>query len=195
MAADQAPRSRQSSLVAVLGLAVVALLIVKLWPSAESPSGSSNPAGETRAQTQGNIPAPAALDVRLPQLEGEKPAPDDAGRNLFRFQPKPPPPPPPQPVAPPNPGPTLAEQRAMFTNGRGATEPQVPPIPLKFIGRLDSPSTGVVAIFTDSNGHTPSGKEGQIIFGQYRIVKIGVESVVIEYADGKGRTTLPLRGQ
>ena len=35
--------------------------------------------------------------------------------------------------------------------------------------------------------------EGQIIDGRYRIVKIGEESLIIEYANGTGRTNLPLR--
>ena len=37
--------------------------------------------------------------------------------------------------------------------------------------------------------------EGDIIAGQYRLVKIGVESVVMEYVDGRGRTTIRLSGQ
>jgi hypothetical protein len=34
-----------------------------------------------------------------------------------------------------------------------------------------------------------------VIEGRYRIVKIGVESIVMEYVDGTGRQTIPLRGQ
>jgi hypothetical protein len=36
--------------------------------------------------------------------------------------------------------------------------------------------------------------EGQIIDGRYRIVKIGEESIVMEYVNGTGRQTLQLRG-
>ena len=39
------------------------------------------------------------------------------------------------------------------------------------------------------------GHEGDVVLGQYRVVRIGVESVVMEYTDGRGRTTIPLRGQ
>jgi len=193
MAAEQAPARARQPLFVVLGLAVIALLIYKLWPSAESTAGSSNPARAARGQVQaqGGGMDPAALDVRIGKLEETAPTPAESERNLFRFQPKPPPPPPPAPPAPPPPTTPPVDLRSVFP-GRA---PEAPPIPLKFIGRLDSPSTGVVAIFSDSAGRQPSGKEGQIILGQYRIVKIGVESVVIEHADGRGRTTLPLRGQ
>jgi hypothetical protein len=36
--------------------------------------------------------------------------------------------------------------------------------------------------------------EGQVVDGRYRVVKIGEESLVIEYVNGTGRMTLPLRG-
>ena len=39
------------------------------------------------------------------------------------------------------------------------------------------------------------GREGEIIDGRYRLVRIGVESVVMEYVDGRGRTTIRLSGQ
>jgi hypothetical protein len=37
---------------------------------------------------------------------------------------------------------------------------------------------------------TYHGREGQIIDGRYRLVSIGVESIVLEYVDGRGRTTV-----
>ena len=36
--------------------------------------------------------------------------------------------------------------------------------------------------------------EGELVLGQYRVVRIGVESVVMEYLDGRGRQTIPMRG-
>ena len=41
---------------------------------------------------------------------------------------------------------------------------------------------------------TLSGIEGDVLDGRYRIVRIGIESIVMEYVDGKGRQTIPLRG-
>jgi hypothetical protein len=69
----------------------------------------------------------------------------------------------------------------------------VPPIPLKFIGILEAPGVGKIALFTDCRS-TYQVAEGKDIAGQYRLVKIGVESVVVEYLDGKGRTTLRMSG-
>ena len=45
------------------------------------------------------------------------------------------------------------------------------------------------------NGESREAPEGQTILGQYRLVKIGLESVVVEHIDGRGRTTLPKGGQ
>ena len=39
------------------------------------------------------------------------------------------------------------------------------------------------------------GKEGDIIDGRYRILKIGTESIEMAYVDGRGRQTIRLTGQ
>jgi hypothetical protein len=72
---------------------------------------------------------------------------------------------------------------------------QPPAIPLKYIGLMEGvPGQGKVAAFSDCRT-TMRGREGEIIAGQYRLVKIGVESVVVEYVDGRGRTTIRMSGQ
>ena len=53
---------------------------------------------------------------------------------------------------------------------------------------------GKIAAFSDCRT-TMRGREGDIIAGQYRLVRIGVESVVMEYVDGRGRTTIRMSGQ
>lgn len=125
--------------------------------------------------------------VKLGALEpvGGKPA---ASRNPFRFgEPPPPPPPPPRPVvqAPPPPPPVPA--------GPPPPPPGPPAIPLKFVGVMQLPNGVKVAALTDGRG-TMTGREGDVIDGRFRIVRIGVESIVMEYVDGKGRQTIPLRG-
>ena len=37
------------------------------------------------------------------------------------------------------------------------------------------------------------GNEGMVVDGQYRVVKVGVTSVVLSYVDGTGQRTIPLR--
>jgi hypothetical protein len=71
--------------------------------------------------------------------------------------------------------------------------PGPPPIPLKFVGLMQLPNGQKRAALSDGRA-TLSGGEGDVIDGRYRIVKIGIESIVMEYVDGKGRQTIPLRG-
>ncbi len=52
-----------------------------------------------------------------------------------------------------------------------------------------------VAVLTDGRGAPFYGKEGDVVEGRYRILKIGVESIDIAYADGRGRQTIRLTGQ
>lgn len=59
---------------------------------------------------------------------------------------------------------------------------------------MDVPKVGKVAAFSDCRA-TMRAREGEIIAGQYRLVRIGVESVVMEYVDGQGRTTIRMSGQ
>ena len=71
--------------------------------------------------------------------------------------------------------------------------PPPPPITIKFIGIVET-ARGKVGAFTDCRATFP-GREGEVIEGRYRVVRIGIESAIVEYTDGRGRTTLPLNGQ
>ena len=72
--------------------------------------------------------------------------------------------------------------------------PPPPPITLKYIGVLET-AQGRVAAFRDTGGDIVYGKEGDIIDGRYRLLKIGVESADLAYVDGRGRQTIRLSGQ
>ena len=172
-----------------LGLLVVVLALViiyAMWPAATPQPPPANPPREQRPQAAAGATASAAFDVRLEELKQPPPQPGADGRNPFRFYVKPPPPPPPKPVVtappenvgppPPPPGP-----------------PPPPPIPLKFIGTMEQ-GKKKVAIFSDGRGLPLYAAEGELVMGQYRVVRIQIESVVMEYADGKGRQTIPMRG-
>ena len=77
----------------------------------------------------------------------------------------------------------------------GVPPPSTPPIPFKFIGVLEIPGQSQrVAILSDPRG-VYHGREGDIIEGRYRILKIGVESVEMAEVDGRGRQTIRLSGQ
>jgi hypothetical protein len=177
-----------------LGLLVVivALVIIyAVWPAASQRVMPSNQTREGRTQAGRGAagsaePQPGQLDVKLEALNQPPPSPEDPARNPFRFYVKPPPPPPPPKPVPAPPPPPVDPNYV-------PPPPPPPPIPLKFIGTLEQ-GTKKVAIFSDGRGLPLYGKEGETILGQYRIVKIGVESVVMEYLDGRGRQTIPMRG-
>src|SRR5437867_6292187 len=171
------------ALVAVVGLALVFWLMP--GKSAAPAAAPSNP--RTQQGTKGGAPIdPADLNVRLEKLKRPRVGTEASDRNPFRFYVKPPPPPPPAPsrgaAVPPPPPPAEIGP------------PPPPPIPLKYIGWMEVPKVGKVAAFSDCRT-TMRGREGEVIAGQYRLVRIGVESVVMEYVDGRGRTTIRMSGQ
>jgi hypothetical protein len=73
--------------------------------------------------------------------------------------------------------------------------PPLPPIALKFIGIIESPTHArKIAVLSDGRNPPFQGEEGAIIEGRYRILKIGVESIELAYVDGRGRQTIRLTG-
>jgi hypothetical protein len=177
-------------LLVALALAVGLALVSWVVPgkSAVPTARPSNPRGQAAAR-KGDSVDPADLAVRLEDLNAPRPDSEGGDRNPFRFYVKPQPPPPPVPQIPDR------AQRPAQTVPEGPVGPPPPPkIPLKYIGFLDEPGGGKVAAFSDCR-MTMRGREGEIIAGQYRLVHIGVESVVMEYVDGRGRETIRMSGQ
>ena len=127
---------------------------------------------------------PSALRFGALEPVSDTPA---AGRNPFRFGVPPPPPVAPRPATPPS---------APAAQGPPPPPPGPPPPPaitLKFVGVVQLPTGQKRASLSDGRGLF-MGAEGDVIDGRFRIVKIGVESIVMEYLDGRGRQTIPLRG-
>ena len=76
-----------------------------------------------------------------------------------------------------------------------AGPPPPPPITLKFIGIIDAgQSKKVVAVLSDGRGAPVYGSEGETVLGQYRILRIGTESIEMSYLDGRGRQTIRFTG-
>jgi hypothetical protein len=135
-------------------------------------------------------PAPPVTDVKLDVLKSRPTALPAAARNPFRFNEAPvrvaasprvrapePPPLPPGPVGPPLP-------------------PPLPPIQLRFIGLIEAPQrAGRVALLSDGKGGLMNGREGDVIEGRYRVLRVGADSLDLAYADGRGRQTIRLSGQ
>jgi hypothetical protein len=181
--------TRTRGLTLVLVLLMGAAVGYWIWPWAGPSVGApvSAPAGARGAQAKAGDSV-AEINLKLLERErGELSAPD---RNPFRFERRasaaPPPrqqakrPPAPIDVAPTGPPPP----------------PPPPPIPLRFIGYLQpSDAPGRVAVLSDGRGNVFNGKEGDVIEGRYRLLRVGDNSADLIYLDGRGRQTIRLSGQ
>ena len=179
--------SRQ--LLVLVAVAVVIAGVVFARRS-DAPAGTAAAPSNARRVSAGTADQSAPVaDVKLEMLKTAPGGIEPSTRNPFQFKPKAPPPAPRLPAG----------------SGRGAPvviapppvpqgPPPPPPIALKYIGVLET-AQGRVAVFRDGGGDIVNGKEGDIIDGRYRLLKIGVESADLAYIDGRGRQTIRLSGQ
>ena len=183
------PPPRQLVLFGLLLAAGVVFVVVGPFggsaPSAGGATGAANRAGAQGKATDDGVP-----DVRLEQLQHDEGLFQTPVRNPFRFERRPtdeaprgPRPrqiivaPPPEPVGPP-------------------PDPPLPPIPLRYIGYLEpKDGQGRVAVLSDGRGTVIDGKEGDVIEGRYRLLRVGNDSADLAYLDGRGRQTIRLSGQ
>jgi hypothetical protein len=179
----------------LLAFAVAAVvLVVVVWARrSDTPAGTaaapSNPARASAPAAQKSTPVD---DVKLELLKTAPSEIEPSTRNLFQFKPKAPPPAP-RPAVPVAGGPALGAP-VVIAPPVPQGPPPPPPITLKYIGVLET-AQGRVAAFRDTGGDIVYGKEGDIIDGRYRLLKIGVESADLAYVDGRGRQTIRLSGQ
>ena len=180
------------ALVVLLGAG--AYVAIEGWPFAAPGTSAERPPASNQQGAQGQTarnerPAAGgaeAPDVHLEALDAERPKPDGAGRDLFRFKPKP---------APPRPATAPQASRPVEVAPVPAGPPPPPPIALKFIGIIDAgQSKKIVAVLSDGRGAPVYASEGETVLGQYRILRIGTESIEISYLDGRGRQTIRFTG-
>ena len=175
-------------LLIALGAAVAMFIATKYWPAATAPPAPVRvqPAPSKSAAANGTAD-PESLKVRLEELKAPRPQPGEEQRNPFRFYVKPQPPPPP---VNPNPPPVMKPPEPTGP----PPPPPIPPIPLKFIAIVEGRGVGKVAAFSDCK-RTFYGREGDIVDGRYKLVKIGLESVTMTHLDGQGQQVIRLSGQ
>lgn len=177
-----APERRRRLLLAVLA-AVLVVATYRAWPGQ---SGSLPAAPDGRRPAATSAPsgvAQAPPDVHLEELSAERARLGRVRRNLFRFEER--------------------EARAVPVSARAPVEvvpsgpppsPPVAPIPFKFIGIVEAPERSLkVAVLSDGRG-VYYGREGEIIEGQYRIIRIGADAVELARLDGSGRQMIRLSG-
>jgi hypothetical protein len=182
-------RQRQYAVLAALLVALVVVLVRMMGGDDPAGTGTQPSVGASRpGASAGSVEMPV-VDVGLERLSAERDELQPVERNPFRFRPKPPAPPPPARqtarlsppiVAPPAPtGP-----------------PPPPPIPLKYIGFADEAGPAArFGVFSDGRGTVINAKEGDILEGRYRVLRLGTDSADLVYLDGGGRQTIRLSGQ
>lgn len=193
--AANTPKSRLILLGALL--VVLAIVIATIWPAGTADTTGSGPdrPRDPRVALESDPAVPPALG--LEKMNAQRVAPANR-RDLFRF-------------GSATPLPAEESGRSGETAGapgaaaarpapeEGEDEPEVPagppppaPIPLRYVGFAETPGSGKVAALSDGR-FMYHGREGDVIEGRWRVVQIGVESLVIERVDGTGRQTLRLQ--
>jgi len=167
-----------------------------------STPGSATARGGNIADFKPTLKLPEGFDVSRidPALRLELLAkvrevgPEGGAKSLFEFS-QPPPPPPPK-VKPIVPGPVASAAPSPAEAPKGPPEPPKPPppppIPLKFYGYAGTTRSGTRrAFFLDGDDILVAG-ENETVKNRYRIVRIGVNSAVVEDTTNKNQQTLPL---
>jgi hypothetical protein len=177
-------------LTLLLVLLVGGLVGYWMWPSSGPGAGAPGaaPAGAARSGQAGA--GDSVADIRLELLQRERGDLGTPERNPFRFERR---------------ASAAAPVRQQVVRRPAPTEvvptgplppPPPPPIPLRFIGFLQPrDSTGRVAVLSDGRGNVFDGKEGDVIEGRYRLLRVGNDSADLVYLDGRGRQTIRLSGQ
>ncbi len=188
-------------LLILLALVVAAYAVSLIFsgPSAPAPVPTTSGTRPGRGAANGPVD-PKDLDVRVESLNQKPPPLGEGDRNPFRFQPKAPPEPPPGSMPPP----VQKQAPIVPLTPPGPVGPPEPPRigeTVKFIGIVET-AKGKIGAFSiwdpqtrECRGVPTPGREGDVIEGRYRVVRLGIESAVLTYLDGKGQATLPLNGQ
>jgi hypothetical protein len=178
----------QTIILAVLVIAAITIAILR-WPSSavDQTGGATSPGAGGQAARPDN----GVGEVRLEALDRQAEGRAVPSRNVFRFESR--------RIASAD---STPRRRAVATvpvdagPPAPALPPPPPPIPLRYIGYLDQPGeVPRVAVLSDGRGNVFNGKEGDIIEGRYRVLRIGTDSADLIYVDGRGRQTIRLSGQ
>jgi hypothetical protein len=120
-------------------------------------------------------------------------------RSIFDFGQAPPPEATKPPVAiakgPKAPNPLTPDKPATPVAATPPAAPQAPPVPLKFFGYTAPSNQPSKRAFFMEGEDIHVVREGEIVKNRYKIVRIGVNSVVVEDIQFKSQQTLPLEEQ
>ena len=197
-----AAKQVSSRTVVLAAVAVVAaVVLVAIWPRGTADTTGSAPQG-SRPQTAGQADPAVPEPLGLGEISGQRSVPANR-RDLFRFGASQPAPNPDAAGGEAQPAAPAGRSGRSGRSGRGvAPPPETPvdvqppapaPIPLRYVGYAEDKDKTKIAALSDGRS-TFHGREGDVIEGRWRIVKIGVESIVLERVDGTGRQTIRLAG-
>jgi hypothetical protein len=118
---------------------------------------------------------------------------EGGARSVFDYG-APPAPPPPPPVAAIRPEVIEAQNKAAqeAAEARKTIKPPPPPIPLKFYGYANRSSGPARQAFFLDGDDIQIKAENDVIRGRYKIIRIGVNSAVVEDLQSHDQQTLPL---
>ncbi|MGE5567902.1 MAG: hypothetical protein ACM3S5_02590 [Rhodospirillales bacterium] len=117
---------------------------------------------------------------------------EGGARNLFQFGPAPMPKTPEPKIIP---KPVVEKQPEEAPKPVEPPKPPPPPIPLKFYGYASNSPKGTPRAFFLQGDEIVVAAEGELIQRRYRIVKIGINSCVVEDTQSKHQQTLALEEQ
>jgi hypothetical protein len=125
---------------------------------------------------------------------------DGSSRNIFEFGAAPPPKPEPEKLAsakPAVPSPIVdkAVEPPKPAEEVQPAKPQAPPIPLKFYGFVNPSNTPKKRAFFVDGEEIHVVWEGDLVKKRYKVVRIGINSVVVEDTQFGQQQTLPMEAQ
>jgi hypothetical protein len=168
--------------------------------AAHRPASSSKSNDEFRPSLKAKRPEdrvdPMTIDptLRLYQLAKVQAVEMEGGsRNLFQLGQPPPPPLPKEPIVKPKTPQQVAQEEAQKKIDAGPPPPPPPPpINLKYYGYSTTRGDNRKRAFFLDGDNILVGAEGDMVTKRYKVVRIGVNSVVMEDTQFKHEQTLPL---
>ena len=74
-----------------------------------------------------------------------------------------------------------------------AAKPQAPPINMKYFGYVNRPGDSRRRAFLMDGEDIVVAVEGEVIKKRYKVIRVGLNSIVVEDLDFKAQQTLPLQ--
>ncbi len=161
-----------------------------MWPFAAPTAGTRGATAAGSGRTPGGS-GDAVTEINLELLQRQRHELSAAERNPFRFERRA------SAAAPTRPQAVRRPTPVQEVPIGPLPPPPPPPIPLRYIGYLQPRDAvaGRVAVLSDGRNNVFNVREGEVIEGRYRLLRVGNDSADLIYLDGRGRQTIRLSGQ